>query len=357
MVESNPVAGAVDALLRGVGQVMFQNNPLTGLLFVVGIFINSVRFGWAALLGVAVSTATAYALGVDRPLIRNGLFGFNGVLTGIALAFFLQLNGVLIAYIIVGAVASTVVMAALAHLLQVWDVPALTAPFVLVAWMMLFGVFVFAHLRPTPLIAPVTPDPTLTVVTQLREFPVGGGPVGATPANLAQALFRGVGEVMFQDNLWTGVVFLVAILVNSPISFVMALIGTILGGLTGLAVGADGVGIWHGLYGFNAVLTGIALGGMFVVLNWRSVPYMMVAVIFSTIVFAAISVWLAPIGMPALTAPFVLTTWLFLLARNNFRVLDPVRLDRITTPERHRAEFIRQPDIGPGAPGGEGRGL
>ena len=39
-----------DTLLRGVGQVMFQNNPLTGLLFLVGIFVNSFKLGGAGLL-------------------------------------------------------------------------------------------------------------------------------------------------------------------------------------------------------------------------------------------------------------------------------------------------------------------
>ena len=35
LAERNPAVGVVDTLLRGVGQVMFQNNPLTGLLFLV----------------------------------------------------------------------------------------------------------------------------------------------------------------------------------------------------------------------------------------------------------------------------------------------------------------------------------
>jgi urea transporter len=343
---TNPVAGAIDTILRGTGQVMFQNNPLTGLLFMVGIWINSVKLGWAALLGVVVSTATAYLLGVDRSLIRNGLFGFNGVLLGIALAFFLVYNPLLIAYIVFGAIITTVVMAALANLLAVWNVPALTAPFVVVAWMMLFAVYVFAHVRPTPLIAPVVLDPSAAVLTELRQFPFGGV-VGATGGNLGHAVFRGFGEVMFQDNFWTGLIFLVAILVNSPLSALFALVGSILGMLTGLALGGEGIAIWHGLYGFNAVLTAIALGGLFVALTWRSVIYMLIAVIFSTVVFAALSVFLAPIGMPALTAPFVLTTWLFLLARGAFPVLREVQLADVTTVERIRASFAQHPDRGP----------
>ena len=43
-------------------------------------------------------------------------------------------------------------------------------------------------------------------------------------------------------------------------------------------------------------------------LNWRSTIYALIGAIFSAIVFAAIAVALSPIGMPALTAPFVLTT-------------------------------------------------
>jgi hypothetical protein len=38
---THAAVGAIDILLRGVGRVMFQNNPITGLLFLVGIFINS----------------------------------------------------------------------------------------------------------------------------------------------------------------------------------------------------------------------------------------------------------------------------------------------------------------------------
>ena len=56
MAERNPAVGVVDTLLRGVGQVMFQNNPLTGLLFLVGILVNSFKLGGAGLLGLAAST-------------------------------------------------------------------------------------------------------------------------------------------------------------------------------------------------------------------------------------------------------------------------------------------------------------
>jgi Urea transporter len=43
LTQTNPAVASIDALLRGTGQVMFQNHPLTGLLFLVGIFVNSAK--------------------------------------------------------------------------------------------------------------------------------------------------------------------------------------------------------------------------------------------------------------------------------------------------------------------------
>jgi urea transporter len=347
---ANPVIAVVDALLRGTGQVMFQNNPLTGLIFLAGIFVNSGKLGGLGLLGLAASTLTAYLLGADRALIRNGLFGFNGILVGIGLAFFLNYNGLLIGYVILGGALSAVAMMALAHLFSVWDMPALTAPFVLTAWLLLFGALQFANLRPNPLlVVPAALDVRAAPPTALREAATGVGAIGLTPVNMTNALFRGIGEVMFQDKLATGVIFLFAIFVNSRISALFAFLGSILGGWTAWTVGANGISIFHGLYGFNSVLAAIALGGLFYVLTWRSAIYALIAAIVSALVFTALSVFLAPIGMPALTAPFVLVTWIFLLAKGGFKALVPVGLADVTTAEAH-LEGYRTRGAGPVAP-------
>src|SRR6266536_2043842 len=341
LAAGNPVVTMVDTLLRGTGQVMFQNNPLTGLLFLAGIFVNSGKLGGLGILGLATSTLTAYLLGADRTLIRNGLFGFNGILVGIGLAFFLNYNGLLIGYVILGGALSTVAMMALANVFSVWDMPALTAPFVLTAWLLLFAVLLFANLRPGPLIAPAAPDVRMLPPTALRAAATGVGAIGLTPTNMTNA--------MFQDKLATGVIFLFAIFVNSRISALFALLGSALGALTAWTVGASGIAVFHGLYGFNAVLCGIALGGLFFVLTWRSAIYALAAAIISALVFAAIGVFLAPIGMPALTAPFVLVTWIFLLAKAGFKALVPVGLADVSTAEA-TLEGYRTGGAGPAPP-------
>ena len=82
--------GFLDSVLRGVGQVMLQNNSYAGLLFLIGIFYNSALFGFAVLVGTVASTVTAMLLGVKRSNVREGLFGFNGALVAVALLYFLQ---------------------------------------------------------------------------------------------------------------------------------------------------------------------------------------------------------------------------------------------------------------------------
>jgi urea transporter len=87
------------------------------------------------------------------------------------------------------------------------------------------------------------------------------------------------------------------------------------------------------------VLCAIALGGLFLVLTWKSTLYALMSAVVSALVFAAIAVLLSPIGMPALTAPFVLTTWLFLWPKAGFGALQPVALADVTTAENIRANY------------------
>ena len=77
---------------RGLGQVMFQNNALSGLLMLIGIFLNSWQMGLLAVSGNIISTSTGRISGYDRDDIKNGLYGFNGTLVGIAVGVFMHLT-------------------------------------------------------------------------------------------------------------------------------------------------------------------------------------------------------------------------------------------------------------------------
>ena len=92
---------------RGIGQVMFQNNALSGLLMLVGIFFNSWQMGVLAVFGNAIGSLTAYLSHYQHDDIKNGLYGFNGTLVGIAVGVFLELSIGSLILLVVAAACST----------------------------------------------------------------------------------------------------------------------------------------------------------------------------------------------------------------------------------------------------------
>lgn len=291
-----------DSVLRGIGQVMLQNNSYAGLLFLIGIFWNSRLFGFAALVGTIMSTATAWLMGADRRQLQEGLFGYNGALVAIALLTFLRPDALAWGYVILAAVCSTVLMAALMRLLSAWQVPALTAPFVLTTLIFLLACARFGRFHSTGIL------PTAGLP---KAATVEGVVTGAT---ILQGLFNGLGQIFFQGSVVTGACFALGLLVSSRKAFAAALIGSFIGLLMGWILGAAEPALRAGAFGFNPALTAIAVGGVFIAVDRVSFVYSILAILATVVVFAGMSAALEPLGMPALTAPFVIVVWLFVLA-------------------------------------------
>jgi len=315
---TNPVLRAVDVILRGVGQVVFQSNWLSGLLLLVAIGFNSRVYLVAAVLGVVVSTSAAVALQADRAQVAAGLYGYNGTLAGIGLTFAMSHDVVtgdwpdlrLYLLIAVAAALSTVLVNAVSALLSSHRVPTLTAPFVLASWLMLFGVYAFTGFTPGAVLTATTP----TQLTSTAAY---------TALTLWNGTWRGIGEIFFQDNVVSGVIVVVGVLVNTRIGALMCVGGSAGAALIAMAAGADEGAINAGLYGYNAALTAMALGGVFIVVDAMGLLYTASGVVVTTFAWPAVATVLAPIGMPTFTFPFVLTTWIFLLARPGFAALTP----------------------------------
>lgn len=76
----------------------------------------------------------------------------------------------------------------------------------------------------------------------------------------------GIGQVMFQGNMMTGLFFLAGILVNSRNAAVYTILGVLLPLPLAILLGADSEALNIGLMGYNGVLCAIALGGK----SWMS---------------------------------------------------------------------------------------
>ncbi len=320
--EHNVVVRFVNDVLRGFGQVFFQNSPISGALFLIGLFVGGWAMGGYALLAVVVSTLTAYWLGISRSAVSAGLFGYNAALVGVALTFYLDDNNMLPVYVIFGGFASCIVAAAIGNLLGQWGVPALTGPFVVTIWIFALGIYGFTQVEPSA----NSQAPALPVLAT-------GGRASLGFQDVYTGIFKGVSEVYFQNSIWIGVIFLLGILASSHIDFFMALAGAIIGLGAGWALGVDENSLTLGLMGYNGVLTMIALGGLFYLLDVNSLVLAALAVIASVIVSIALTTVVTPYGGHIYTAPFVLTTYGFIAAGASLKRLQLVPPAKATTPE------------------------
>ncbi len=329
--------GFVDWVLRGIGQVVFQNNPISGAVILTGIFYNSWIYGTACLAGTIIGTLTALLFRADKGMIKDGLFGFNGALIAIALVAYTSPNFTtgnipnlhLCLYIVLCAAFSTVIVPAFGAILGPHKVPGLTMPFVLATWFFLGALLQFSTIDVSNALKPTSPS----------DF------TGPRPAYTWVTWFHGItmgiAEIFFQDNWVTGVIMLIGIAINSRIGAFMALMGSSLAVGAAVLYGAHDEAIRDGLFGYNAALTAMALGGFFLVLNVPGFIYTVIGVLVTARVWASLGIFLEPSGMPVLTSAFVFVTWLMLLAKNGFPSLIPVAPAEATTPEdnlrRYRA--------------------
>lgn len=263
----------IQTIFRGIGQVMFQNNIYSGILFLAGIFYNSLLLGLAAILGTIVSTTFAQILKYPNEDIQDGLYGFNGALTGIAILLFFEVNLFTVLALIVGSAFSTFMM----NLLKK-TVPPFTAPFVIATWVVIYSLlFVF-------------------------KFSLISSSVSTRNAiDILSASTNSFGQVMLQGNVITGLFFLLGILVNSRLMAIYAVYAAVLGSLTGWLFSEPISSINSGLMGYNAILCAIALTGK----RWQDFLWITMAIILSTL----LNIELARTGIITLTAPFVLVTW------------------------------------------------
>lgn len=266
-------------LFRGFGQIMLQNNMFSGILFFCGLLISNPILSGAALLGVVVNSSAAYFLKAEREEIINGLHGFNGALIGIAIWTFFEINIWSFLAIIIGSILAVPVSKRINDYL-----PAYTAPFVVITWMIILILrFLFLFLLPE------------------------NAEIIADSADLLAASTNGFGQVMFQENMITGILFFAGILVNSRLSAIYALYASITGALVALLFIIPTPSINAGLMGYNAILCAIALG------DKKNNRFLWISL--TVITSVLLNRLFLKLGIIPLTAPFVIATWIFIWLR------------------------------------------
>jgi urea transporter len=131
-------------------------------------------------------------------------------------------------------------------------------------------------------------------------------------------VLKSITQVFLKASIIAALLLLIGLAVNSVAAAVFALAGAIVAVATAHLLGAESDLIAGGLMGFSPVLTAIALGTVFYKPGVKVAIYALVGTVFTVIVQGAMNVALTPFGIPTLTGPFVLASWIFLLPRQHF---------------------------------------
>jgi len=260
--------------------IMLQENKWTGLLFLVGVWYGSLVMGAAVTLSVLIGTTTAWLLRYDKGKIYSGLYGFNAALVGAGLTFYFAPAALVWVFIVLASALSAVLM----HFCLHRGLPAYTFPFIVLTW---GCIYLLLHAAGLPYV--VHPS------------------IHKGYSDALTMTSHGFGEVIFQGDVIAGLLFFIAIFLNSPISALYGLVGAIIGASVSHYIHEPQDAINFGLFSFNGVLCAIAFAGV--------KPRDGLFVLLASCLAVGINALMVKLDVISLTFPFVLASWLTLLAK------------------------------------------
>ncbi|MBU0438506.1 urea transporter [Staphylococcus succinus] len=291
---------AMQIVLKNIAQVLLLNHAWTGLFILVGLFIGNWKVGLMALIASVISLLLAKRTNYSEQEINMGLAGFNPVLTAIALTLFLVPKWYSIIIILVAIVITMPIGAAFRVFFKPFGVPMLTMPYVFVSWMILLMSFQFKFVNADVNILPDT----------VQEIKFSGHSI-----HFINAFLSGFSEIFLLKSILAGISILIGIFIASRKAGVFAMIANVIGFAAVIILGANHDQINDGLFGYNVILTVLALGINFSTKISRYISIIL-GILLTVILHASMTTLLTPFGLPVFTLPFIIATWIMLFAGN-----------------------------------------
>lgn len=285
-------------VLNNIAQVLLLQNPWTGLFILIGLFLGSWKVGLIALIASIIALLLTKQTNYSEAEITAGLAGFNPVLTGIALTIFLTSEWYSWVFVIIAILITMPIGSAVREFLKPFGVPMLTIPYVFISSSVLLTSFQFQHVDADIDILPNT----------VKEIVFSEHNV-----HFISAFLSGFSEIFLLDNVMAGILILIGIFIASRKAGLLSIGANLLGLGIDLMFGANHDQINAGLFGYNVVLTVLALGVAF---ETRINRYISIAlgILLTIMLHAGLTTLLTPFGLPVFTLPFIIATWIMLFA-------------------------------------------
>lgn len=275
-----------------------MNNQWSGLFILIGLFVAKWEIGLAAMIGSVLALFLAPYFNYSEEEIKDGLAGYNSVLTAIGLALFLQSSVIAWIVLILAVILTLPVGAAMRELLKPFGVPMLTFPFVLMTWLTLAMTTQFSKLK-------VNVD----ILPQQVKHP----DISHDHISWLSGITTNFSEIFLVTSVIGSILIIIGIFIGSVKGGIFAILSSILAVVFIVSLGGDYPSITNGLYGYNSILTGIALGATFKT-KLNTYVAVVTGLLLTVVMHGAVATLLAPVGLPVFTAPFIFATWIVMFA-------------------------------------------
>ena len=312
--EKNKVVGFIDSVLSGFGQIVLSDNPVTGLLVMLGIFLGAPSQLLAAVIAACAASATAFLIGVNADLVRHGLYTFSGAIVGLGISLWgysvQPVYPQLLIYAAIGGIVSVVVTAAINAFLSKWEAPSLSVPYCVTLMMLIPALLLTGKM-----------DPQIYSLPQVGQ--VTDAFTGLDVNTFFTSAVAGVGEICFQVGIPSGVDLVSA--------FCCAALGTGFAAVLGLPT--DNILI--GLYGYNAALVGMGLFGRAFRMSVGNAIFTAIMALFSVLLTAAMGVAFMPLGIPVAALPFAVIVIMCVIGREHLSRFVPETIEKALKEQEH----------------------
>ena len=299
----------IPAVLNSYSVVFFFNNKIVAIiLFIVTCF--NISAGVSGLLAVLIAVIVASSMGFDKNLVKQGVYSFNALLTGICIGTFFEPGIVFIVILLLAALLSLMISVVLSGWMGKYGLPFLSIPFVISVWIVLLPSSQLANLGLTQ----------RNVFWMNEIFSVGGRhllnffqTIDNLPlSRMVTIYFRSLSSILFQDNLLAGILIAAAILYKSRIAFLLSLTGYISAYIFARFVGADMLSFSFYNIGANYILVAIAAGGFFTIPSRYSFLWAVVLIPITSLMILFMSKLMSFYQLPVFSLPFSLILILFI---------------------------------------------
>jgi len=275
----------LDSIFYSYAQIFFSNRKWFGIAAFIITFTDP-QVGVMGLVGVTISNGLALYLNFDKEKIKKGFYGFNGILIAAAITFFFELTPFLIAITIVFIMLTFFISAALEHLMaNVFNLPGLSLPFILTLYIFLIFITAFSSVYYKEI--------SLLSSNTIEFLP-----------DYINTFFKSFALILLQSSSIAGLALLIIILFFSRVMFVNAIFAFILNYLIIHLLFENVSDTLLLLTSFNAILTAFALGGSMIIISRKTIPLLILSLLFIIIFTLFFEKVLSEDMLPVLVLPF-----------------------------------------------------